>query len=645
MSNIKEPYSISVWEEELIPAQDWYVKGEERLIREEYEQLSETEREGYELHTVMEHYEETQGIIIGAHDMVSVYAAVNPILKKNVNGSVDLTFGLYSNVYNPDVLDFCINPFTQLLVNEAKVKLHFRGKWYDLVVKNCVEDSTNFMYNYTCKDIYVNELNKNGFKVELETKLKNNQAIITELAETILLDTDWQVDKESSDILVETKIEPLYIGTLNQDITVKRVSEFTPDDYADMEGQWAFKTVGQSDEIIPAETITIAAGSQVLFFYSDIVENVKQPQFLARLGEIKEGKYTTIAPDTEIGIKEYQTDANEDIIINSYNYQIIEPAVYYINSEMEYNIPSVTTEKVDIYDYARGEKVVQSQLSGYDPDLDQFIFKFYKKDDVDNLVEYYGYTKTEHLTSDLAQNYLANSDNFTSLESGWYFDGVPAKTIKTRGKEKTAAYSGQIFSISDPTKISQDKKNGQESVLVLQLRDETNGDRTYYPDAQGEYYLTLNKKDTDGNEVKEYHEVSSNKGKVYENSIRAWVYDQRDYYVEGYADKTDEELDDIINEILLSNRYSYRSRYAINTGVAANRKTIETLTPGEEYLFAVSLGKFSGDNAPEYGSEIQYGGKVPTEFYTFSDSEEHRDFIIKAVREVLGHPDDSYEKD
>lgn len=646
MSNIKEPYSISVWEEELIPAQDWYVKGEERLIREEYEQLSETEREGYELHTVMEHYEETQGIIIGAHDMDSVYAAVNPILKKNVNGSVDLTFGLYYKVYDPDALDFCINPFTQLLVNEAKVKLHFRGKWYDLVVKNCVEDSTNFMYNYTCKDIYVNELNKNGFKVELETKLKNNQAIVTELAETILLDTDWQVDKEGSDILVETKIEPLYIGTLNQDVTVKRVSEFTPDDYADMEGQWAFETVGESDEKIPVETITIAAGSQVLFFYSDIVENVKQPQFLARLGEIKEGKYTTIAPDTEIGIKEYQTDANEDIIINSYNYQIIEPAVYYINSEMEYNIPSVTTEKVDIYDYARGEKVIQSQLSGYDPDLDQFIFKFYKKDDDGiNPVEYYGYTKTEHLTSDLAQNYLANSDNFTSLESGWYFDGVPAKTIKTRGKEKTAAYSGQIFSISDPTKISQDKKNGQESVLVLQLRDETNGDRTYYPDTQGEYYLTLNKKDTDGNEVKEYHEVSSNKGKVYENSIRAWVYDQRDYYVEGYADKTDEELDDIINEILLSNRYSYRSRYAINTGVAANRKTIETLTPGEEYLFAVSLGKFSGDNAPEYGSEIQYGGKVPTEFYTFSDSEEHRDFIIKAVREVLGNPDDRYEKD
>jgi len=37
MSNIKEPYSISVWKEELIPVQDWYVKGEERLTKEKYE--------------------------------------------------------------------------------------------------------------------------------------------------------------------------------------------------------------------------------------------------------------------------------------------------------------------------------------------------------------------------------------------------------------------------------------------------------------------------------------------------------------------------------------------------------------------------------------------------------------------------------
>ena len=71
----------------------------------------------------MEHYEETQGIVIGAYDMNSVYAAINPILKKNVNGSVELTFGMYYKPFDPDAQDFIINPFNALLLNEAKVKL------------------------------------------------------------------------------------------------------------------------------------------------------------------------------------------------------------------------------------------------------------------------------------------------------------------------------------------------------------------------------------------------------------------------------------------------------------------------------------------------------------------------------------------
>ena len=673
MSNIKEPYSISVWEEERIEAENWYVSNERIITKEEYEKLSEDKQEKYEfysdgyyikpeerltkdeyelvppdkreaeydIHTVMEHYEETRGIIIGAHDMDSVYGAINPVLKKNVNGSVELTFSLYYKVFDPEVLDFCINPFTQLLVNEAKVKVHFRNKWYDLVVKNCVEDSVNSIFTYTCKDIYVNELNKNGFKVELDVELENNQGTITDLAETILLDTDWEIDRENSQPIIETKIEPLYLGTLNQDVTVIKVNDYIPDEYADMTGQWEFE---DEENKQPVSQIVIAKGSKVLFFYSDITENVKQPQFLARL--TKEGsdeKYNTIDPDTETGMKQYQTDANEDIIINAYNYQITSPAVYYIDSDTEYNIPSVTEESLIVYDYARGEKVIKSQLSGYDPDLDQFIFKFYKKDDMENPIEYYGYTKTEHLTSSLAQNYLANSDNFTSLDSGWYFDGIPAKTVKIRGKEKTAAYSGQIFQLTDPTQIGKDLKTEQESVLVLQLRNEEDSeDRVYYPDSQGEFYKIYQSDDSI-----EYVEISSPKAKAYEDSVRACVYDQRDYYIEGYADKTDDELNDIINEVLYSSRYSYRSRHAINNGVAANRKVIENLTPGEQYLFAASLGKFTEGEGPEYKRSIQYGGKVPNKFYTFSDSNKHSDFIRKAVKDTLGDKeewDDKYKQ-
>jgi hypothetical protein len=302
MSSIKEPYSISVWEEELKGMEDWYVRQQKTAKKEEYEQFSselkslyskydeetyikeekrlpveeynrydKEDKNEFELHTVIEHYEETRGIIIGAHDMDSVYGVINPILKTNINGNVELTFSLYHKVFDPDTLEFSINPFAQLLVNEAKIKLYFRDKWYDLVVKNCVEDSENYLFNYICKDLYINELNKNGFKVELDTELENNQGTIIKLAETILTDTDWEIDKEGSQTIIETKIEPLYLGTLNQDVTVSLVNEYVSDEFADMEGQWEYEN-GK-----PVQSITIEKGSELLFFYSDIIENKKQP--------------------------------------------------------------------------------------------------------------------------------------------------------------------------------------------------------------------------------------------------------------------------------------------------------------------------------------------------------------------------------
>ena len=76
--------------------------------------------------------------------------------------------------------------------------------------------------------------------------------------------------------------------------------------------------------------------------------------------------------------------------------------------------------------------------------MDRFISKYYKLDDngvPDTTVEYYGYSKQDILRMDIAENLLANSDNFTSTDTGWVFDGVPEK----RSKDKEAGYVGQIF--------------------------------------------------------------------------------------------------------------------------------------------------------------------------------------------------------
>ena len=660
MSNIKEPYSISVWTEELIPAQSYYYKNSDftgdYLTEKEYQDpkyfqnwVESQEKDGvyYYLydHTIptktaaevleleirdfefekiiMEHYEETQGIIIGAHDMDSVYAAVNPILKKNINGSIDLTFGLYYKVFDPDVGDFCTNPFTSMLGNETKIKVYFRNKWYDLIVKNRVEDSTNFLFNYTCKDIYVNELNKNGFKVELDVELENNQGTAPQLAETILSDTDWTVDTQNSDILVETKIEPLYIGTLNRSIEIKMVNKYVPEDLLDVSDQ--------------PETYILPKGVDVLLFYSDITENKKHPQLLCRFA--KENG-ATVYQDPSINPEAYKTDTNEDIIINACNYTTVDN-VLFLNLEEKSNIPNIVENELLVYDRARGEKVIKSQLSGYDPDTDKFIFKFYKKNEngePDTTKEYYGYAKVDILSSKLAQNYLANSDNFISLDSGWVFEGVPARTTKSKGVEKTAGYSGQLYTMEDNTVSENDKTQPSESVLVLQLKNDKNSE--FYPDVNGEYYCYEFETIDNVQVPKKVIEVSSEQGKTIEANARASAFEFRKNGVDGYVDKTDEEILSIVNDLLHKQRYSKRARYAINTGVAANRQIIESLTPNEEYLFAVSVGKFlEGEKEPEYGRTINYGTKTPSEFYTFENITDSNDFASKAGEEAKDEAD------
>jgi hypothetical protein len=69
--------------------------------------------------------------------MDSPFSVVNPIFKENVNGSVELTFGLYYKVFDSDIMDFSSNPYVPMLTNEAKIKLKFRNNWYDLIVKSC----------------------------------------------------------------------------------------------------------------------------------------------------------------------------------------------------------------------------------------------------------------------------------------------------------------------------------------------------------------------------------------------------------------------------------------------------------------------------------------------------------------------------
>ena len=709
MSTAKEPYIISVWEEELIPAQDWYVKGttiskenyekisdeeekkkyrphsiyenyyikeESRVSGEEYQKViddftSKYELQGngsyliigtektiskseylsklkeievrYERYVVMEHFEETQGVIIGSDNMDSVYSVVNPIFKENINGNVELTFSIYYKIFDPDAMDFSMNPFVSMLTNEAKIKLKFRDEWYDLIIKNCVEDSSNYMFTYTCKDFYVNELNKNGFKVELDSELENNQGTVTELGKIILKDTDWEIDTEKSDLIVETKVEPLYVGNLKYNIRIKKVNNYIPDTsmYAD-----------EIDNIFPDEW-TIQKNTPVLFFYSDITDKKPEPQILAVFEKDAKGNLIYVSPSME---SKYVLDVNEDVITNGCNYRVLyygsNHKIEYADSSFKDNLINIVDlNGLQIYEHARAEKVVRSQKTGYDPDMDRFISKYYKLDDngdPDTTVEYYGYSKQDILRMDIAENLLANSDNFTSTDTGWVFDGVPEK----RSKDKEAGYVGQIFQRTELNEANPNSgKLFEETVLELNLKNKD--DSRYFKDTSGQYYYVEQIKVNEDKEEEnlmdnKYVEITSDEAKRYEESIFDLYKKYQREGTSGYGDKTDDEIEAMVRELLLSNRYSIGQRVAINTGVAANREKIQQLSPGEEYVFAVSLGKFNeGETPPELildrdeAETITYGVKSPTEYYEFIEVDDSGKFAYDAAIKAI----DEYEAD
>jgi hypothetical protein len=129
--------------------------------------------------------------------------------------------------YDKELEEYIENPYIKLLTNERKVKLFYRNEWYDLLIKKVEENKKNYSYNYTATDLFINELGKNGFKVELNVELENNQGTAEELAAQILEGTDWKVSsymdntEYKSDLLVETNLDTLYKATLSKNIIVE----------------------------------------------------------------------------------------------------------------------------------------------------------------------------------------------------------------------------------------------------------------------------------------------------------------------------------------------------------------------------------------------------------------------------------------
>ena len=318
MENLfKKQYEISLWEDVL------------SFVYEDGT-ISEGTMIGEHGAVTAQFFKERKICVIGSDSMDTPVRAFNPKLVSNTNGSSTLTFSMFYKYYDMESGQLLDNPFIKLMVNERKIKLR-RGelgasdcKWYDFVIKNIQENSENKTFNYTAKDLFINELSKSGFDIELDAKLENNQGTVWQLGETVLEGSDWQIDQSvEKTIFKQTKEEPLYKIVLTQDISATNMEDEN-------------------------DSINIAAGQEIYGFYTPISEELPYFQFVY----VADGKY----------------EVDEDYVItNSPNYYI--DGVTYRDG-----IPSFASSKTMVVSNEyRGARLVRKAITEYDNVIDKYV--------------------------------------------------------------------------------------------------------------------------------------------------------------------------------------------------------------------------------------------------------------------------------
>lgn len=381
----KNKYEISLWEDRLVPQ-----TGEGQSI-------------------VPEHYEEEKVCIIGSDTMTSQARSLEPKLVRNVNGTNKLTFKLYYTYIDNETGNRIQNPFTSLLVNERKVKCKWEDQWYDFVIKGIQEDSNGKTITYTCEDLYINELSKTGFSLEFDQKLNNNQGTAQELAKKVLEGTDWVVDIDNSDHILQTIEEPLYSATLTQDLDAKDKND------------------------VPK---TILGGSVIYLFYSVVQEKKSYIQFI----------YNT----------SYETESNSQLLKENNCYSV----------EMDWSVfEGLLDDNIGIVfsDY-RGKRLVRKQLQEFNSALNRNCYVY--KDQSNNKV--LGYSTVEYKDPTVVLNLISNSKEFVDT-NGWRGgEGLGWELYPPFfGTEITDSYSSSTYIKAPGGKLSLFNSGLQDNVGYL----------------------------------------------------------------------------------------------------------------------------------------------------------------------------------
>lgn len=396
MSILKKPYEISVWEDEWVSSAD---NGKGKFVEK---------RIG----------------VIGTDNMLYQGRAIEPNLTRNVNGVKKFSFKMYKRFVDNMTGEEVDNPFSDWLISERKVKLEYDGKWYDFIVKDIVENSSNYLYTYQLEDMLVQELSKNGFNVVLDEKIrdekgKSNMGTIKELAEKVLLaETDWKVDSE---VFVEKVKENLVYLKIQKDLEVKQII-----DQSDLKKGLQIK-----------DPIIIKSGAEILGFYSSCTSKPHRFQFIYLSDGYEKNK---------VKIDEDQIIVNDNCqyyidIENIDGYAQWENTQYFLPTDISLSkktssIDNDTDSTVSVW--YRGARYGFAMQAEYVSLLDRYCNKYIKDGK-----EYYGFVDNNYISPNMVQDVITNPNfNGTAGWTGSYI-GDASKERKTYGTVIESVF-GQI---------------------------------------------------------------------------------------------------------------------------------------------------------------------------------------------------------
>ena len=371
MEQFKDAYEISLWGDvltyqavsvgesfdEKIIYYEQYTSGGEILYKKT---TDETPVEGKTYY--VNYYKEEKIGVIGSDSMTAQWRAVEPKLVQNVNGTNTFTFKMFYTYIDTITGERKDNPFQNLLVNERKVKVKWKGKWYDLVIKNCQEDSSGKSVTYTCQDQFINELSKTGFNLEFDNELGNNMGTAQELAQTVLDGTDWQLG-EDQDTIKQYREEPVY----------------------DISDTWT------DDE-------QVSHNIRFLVFYS-VVQNHEA--------------YFQYWYDSS---NQYTRDGTSMLVVNgecksttaSWNENTVTVTIEGHSMEIDFT-------SLNVSDDYRAKRLVRTQETAYCPALDRYVSKYTYDNDTKVA---YGYQTTVYNDPLTVRNIITNGKDFTEA-LGW----------------------------------------------------------------------------------------------------------------------------------------------------------------------------------------------------------------------------------